>query len=205
MARQRQVSRGTRRAGAAGRGWQGAPHRVGSRVVAAAVTAELSREPRLAKPAMQGEHWEAQRDPGSRLLGISGCLEIRVGQDPGDRVGWGQPPIRLCYKPSTAVERGVYHALPPRSLPGLLGEGDTEVHQEPLPDFRSLRSPCLSFPETGVGVPSRPQRNSLWVPNLEPGEHCVLMLQECGKLWVPGATDKRPELSEFVAFDSIAS
>lgn len=31
------------------------------------------------------------------------------------------------------------------------------------------------------------------------------MLQECGKLWVPGAAATRLELSEFVAFDSIHS
>lgn len=148
MARRRQVSRGTRRAGAAGRGWQGALHRVGGRIVAAAVAAELSREPRLAEPATQAEHWEAQRDPGSRLLGISGCLEIRVGRDPG--AGWIGDSRISGFKSPTAMERGVYQALP-RSLPGLLGEGDAKVRREPSPDFRSLRSPGLSFPETGGG------------------------------------------------------
>lgn len=42
MARRRQVSRGARTAGAAGSGWQGAPHGVGGRVAAAAGAEELS-------------------------------------------------------------------------------------------------------------------------------------------------------------------
>lgn len=48
-------------------------------------------------------------------------------------------------------------------------------------------------------------RPGVWVLRPEPRECRVLMLQECGKLWVQQAAASRLELSEFVAFDSIAS
>lgn len=165
MARRRQVSRGTRRAGAAGRGWQGAPHRVGDLVVAAAVAAEVSRAPKLAEPATQAGRWEARRGPGGRLLGIAGCLAIRAGWDPGD---WWVGDSRLsglCRKPPTAWNavsigntrcRGASRVSWGKGSPRCGGS----LHQTP---GRSGRRASVS-PKLGAGVLFRLQRPRVRVP-----------------------------------------
>lgn len=82
------------------RGERGAPHRVGGRVVAAAITVELYGALKLVEPATKAACWEALRGPASGLLGSrDASRSVRAG--PGD--AWiGNPRLSgLYHKPLT--------------------------------------------------------------------------------------------------------
>lgn len=94
----------------------------------------------------------------------------------------------------------------PCSLPDLRGARERQAAAGAFAGLQIARLTVPQFPEDGGRVYC-PVARRPWVRVLhpEPGECSVLMLQECGKLWVQQAAASRLELSEFVAFDSIAS
>lgn len=178
MARQRQVSWGTRRAGGAGSG----EHRTGW-----AVESWLRLFPgnfiwRLGRrsPRCSLHTCEAARS-GQQAPGVAGCFKISAGRDRWGQMDWGTAASQAYTK--SLLRRGTW-CLPrateePHRSTG--GRG-AKARQGLLPDSRSLGSPCLNFPETEdrvyYPVPEGPEFGF----RLYPGERVLLMLQECGKL-----------------------